>query len=127
MLSEKALYWIAVALMVVFLGNHFAIKYDRCLRVSIESSPVLAMVERALERTPGFAPQQRLTPAVEARFASIQAEVARQQAAYAFLAAERARMTAIEQIEQERVRAICPRRGVRIAIPERPVSDHGSI
>jgi hypothetical protein len=127
MASQKALYWIAVALMILFLGNHFAIKYDRCLRISIQSSPVLAMVERTLERTPDFASQQRLTPAVEAGFASMQAKMAHQQAAYAILAAERARMMAIEQIEQGRVGAICPRRGVRIAIPERPVASDGSI
>jgi len=127
MASQKALYWIALALMVLFLGNHFAIKYHRCLRVSLQSSPAVAMVERALERNPGFAPQRRLTPAVEAGFASMQAEMARQQAAYALLAAERARMMAVEQIEQGRMRAICPRRGVRVALPERPLRSDGSI
>jgi hypothetical protein len=127
MTSQKALYWIAVALMVFFLGNHFAIKYDRSLRVSIQSSPVLAIVEGALARTPGFVPQLRLTPAVEAGFASMQAEMAHQRAAYALLAAERARMMAIEQIEQERGREICPRRGVRITIPEPAVRSDGSI
>ena len=104
MASQKALYWIAVGLMVLFLGNHFAIKYDRCPWISIQSNPVLAIVERALER--GFAPQRQLTPAVEAGFASIQAELAHQQAAYALLAAERARMMAMEQIEPGRVRAL---------------------
>ena len=127
MASQKALYWMAVALMLLFLGNHFAIKYDRCLRVSFQSSPARAMVERVLERTSGFAPQRRLTPAVEAGFASMQTQMARQQAAYALLAAERARMMAMEQIEQGRMRAICPRRGVRIAMPERPVRSDGSI
>jgi len=127
MASQKALYWIAVALMVLFLGNHFAIKYDRCLRVSHQSSPAVAMVERALARTPSFAPQRRLTPAVEAGFASMQAEMARQRTAYALLAAERSRMMAMERIEQGQMRAICPRRGVRIAIPERPPRSDGSI
>jgi len=127
MASQKALYWTAVALMVLFLGNHFANKYDRCLRLSIQSSPGLAMVERTLERTPSFAPQRRLTPAIAAGFASMQAAMARQQAAYALLAAERARAMAMERIEQERMRAICPRRGVRIAIPARPLQSDGSI
>jgi hypothetical protein len=127
MVSQKALYWIAVALMVLFLANHFAIKYDRCLRVSNQSSPVLAMVERTLERTPGCAPQRLMTSPVAAGFASVQAEFAHQQATYALLEAKRARIMAMEQIEQGRMRGICPRRGVQIAIPKRPVSSDGSI
>jgi hypothetical protein len=127
MASQKALYWIAVALMVLFLGNHFAIKYDRCVRLSLQSGPVLAVVERTLERTPDCAAPQRLTPAFEAGFASMQAKMAEQQATYAILAAARARMRAMEQIEHGQVGAICPRRGVRIAVPVHPIANDGSI
>jgi hypothetical protein len=125
MVSQKALYWIAVALMILFLGNHFALKYDRCLRVSLESSPVPAMVERGLDKSHGFAARRLVTPPAAAGFASMQAEIAHQQAAYALLEAERARILAMEQIG--RVRGICPRRSVRLAIPERTVADDGTI
>jgi hypothetical protein len=125
MVSQKALYWIAVALMILFLGNHFAIKYDRCLRVSLESSPVPAMVERVLDKSPCFAVRRLVTPPAQAGLASIQAEIAHQQAAYAVLEAERARILALEQMG--RVQGICPRRGVRIAIHQHPVADDGTI
>ena len=125
MVSQKALYWIAVALMVLFLGHHFTLKYDRCLRLSLESSPVPAMVERVLDQSPCFAARRLVVPPAEAGFASMQAEIARQQAGYALLEAERARILAMEQLG--RVRGICPRQAVRIAIPERPVRDDGTI
>jgi hypothetical protein len=126
MASQRALYWIAVALMALFLGNHFAIKYDRCLRVAIQSSPV-RVVEQALAKTPDLAPARRMTSPVAAGFASMQAELAHQQAAYAILEAKRARIMAMEEIGQRQMRGICPRHGIRIAIPERPARTDGTI
>jgi hypothetical protein len=125
MVSQKALYWIAVALMALFLGHHFAVKYDRCLRTSLESSPAPAMVERVLDKSPCFPARRLVVPPAEAGFASLEAEIARQQAGFAHLEAERARILAMEQMG--RVRGICPRPSVRIAIRQHPVADDGTI
>ena len=118
MASERALYWMAVGLMAVLLGNHFAAKYQSCLRDSI------AMV---LERTPSLGSSELLTTPVEARLASLQANFAHQRAACALVEAERARVMAMEQIEAGRVRGTCPRQNVRIVIPEPPVPSDGRI
>ncbi len=116
MVFQRALYWIAVGLMLPLLGNHFAMKYDLCPRASAEASHVLAMVQHVLGRGQSFAPLP-----VEARLASMQAEIVRRQAACVRIEAARARIMALEQIES--VRGICPHQRVKI----RPVPSEGRI
>jgi hypothetical protein len=120
MVSQRALYWIAVGLMVPLLGSHFALKYDRR---PIEAGHVLAMAQRVLGRAQSFDP----VPPVETRFASMQAKIAQRQAACARMEATRARMMALEQIESERVHGICPRPRIRIRTLEQPLASEGNI
>jgi hypothetical protein len=121
MASERAMYWMAVGLMALLLGNHFAAKYNRCLRGSI------AGAQDVLERTPNLVPPERFRAPVAAQLASMQAKIAHQRAAYASLQAQRAQMMAIEQMEVGRLRGIFPREPVKIRIPEPPAPIDGSI
>ncbi|HXW92825.1 MAG TPA: hypothetical protein VEK33_19915 [Terriglobales bacterium] len=126
MVSERALYWIAVGLMAGLLGNHFANPYARSLRAANQGS-ALALVQRVVERAASFAPLGPGRSLLATRFASLQAQLAHQQAACARLEAERARTMAIEQIESGRVRGICPRPRVRITAPEPSLPREGTI
>ena len=118
MASERATYWMAVGLMALLLGNHFAAKYDRCLRESIAG---------VLERTPNLAPPDLFAAPVAAQLASMQAKIAQERAACAFVQSQRAQMMAMEQMEAVRLRGICPRPHVKIRIPEPPAPIEGSI
>jgi hypothetical protein len=118
MASERAMYWMAVGLTALVLGNHFAAKYDRCWRVSIAG---------VLERTPNLAPAEIFTAPVAAELASIHAKVAQERAACAFVQAQRAQVMVMEQMEAGRLRGLCPRQHVKIRIPEPPAPIEGSI
>jgi hypothetical protein len=118
MASERVMYWMAVGLMALLLGNHFAAKYDRCLRESIAG---------VLERTPNLPPPEIFTAPVAAQLASMQAKIAQERAACALVQAQRAQMMAMEQMEAVRPRGICPRQHVKIRIPEPPPPIEGSI
>jgi hypothetical protein len=112
MASERAMYWMAVGLMGVLLGNHFIAKHDRCLR------DARAGAQSILERARNLAPPELLPVPFEAQLASMRAKLADQRAAFAVLQGQRAQMLAMEQIEAGRVHGICPRQHVRIRIPE---------
>ncbi len=117
MASEKTLYWLAVALMALLVGNHFANKYEgSCL-----ADRAAAVVERLSGNATElfslgqsmFAGSSRMVPEVamarvQGRFASMQAGIARQQAACARLQAQQARIMALQQMSQ--IRVICPAR-----------------
>ena len=118
MASERAIYWIAVGLMALLLGNHFTAKYDRCLRESIAG---------VLERTPSPPPPEIFPAPVAAQLASMQAKIAQERAACALGQAQRVQMLAMEQMEAVRVRGICPRPQVKIRIAEPPAPIEGSI
>jgi len=121
MASERAMYWMAVGLMAVLLGNHFSAKYDRCLRDS------LAGAQRVFGRTHNLAPPELVAVPVEAQLAAMQAKIVHQRAQCAFIQAQRAQVMAMEQIEAARVHGICPRPHVRIRVPETPVPTAGNI
>jgi len=118
MASERAMYWIAVGLMVLVLGDQFAAKYDRCLRESIAG---------VLERTSTLASPDLFTAPVAAQLASMQAKIAQERAACAFVQAQRAQMMAREQIRADEVHGICPRQHLRIRVSETPVPTEGKI
>jgi hypothetical protein len=102
MASEKTFYWLAVAIMTVLLGNHFAAKYQRpCLadramaavqQLSSSATEFLAMGQNAFAGSPRLVMPELAMARVQGRFASMQADIARQQAACARLEAQRARM-----------------------------------
>ena len=131
MASEKTIYWMAVALMAVSLGNHFTNKYESgCLadwamatvqRLSAEANHFLAMGQVAFSATPRFSAPQATLARVQSGFASMQADIARQQAACARLEAQHARMIALEQMRNMRV--LCPRQRVGASVLQAHAAD----
>jgi len=126
MTSEKATYWMAVGVLVLAVGNHFATKLDgkfladrtvaAVQRLSSQADHAVAMAEFMLGRTAMPVVQAQVSIArVQARLASVQTVMARQEAACARLQGERARMLALEELQ--RVRVVCPRQTVRVEIP----------
>jgi hypothetical protein len=134
MATERTLYWTAVAVLALFLGNHFPNKFDgRCLadramaavqQLSGEATHVVAMEQAVLGGASRFAGPEVAVARVQSQFASMQAGIARQQAVCARLEAERARMVALREMQQMRVRVVCPRQGVRVEIPRTPAVFH---
>jgi hypothetical protein len=131
MVSEKALYWMAVGVMAFSLGNHFASRYDgKCLadrsleavqELSGQASHFVAMAGAMLGRAPlprGLTETQ--VAGIQARLASVDTVMARQQAACARLEVERARMVASQQLRQMRLEVVCPRQTLKVNVP-RPV------
>jgi hypothetical protein len=134
MASERTIYWMAVAVLALFAGNHFANKYDgSCLadramatvqRLSGEATHFAARAQSMFSGESRFAAPELAMARVQGQFASMQAGIARQQAACARLEAQRARMMALEQIQHVRVRVACPRQSVRVEIPQSPAIVH---
>ena len=130
MASEKALYWMAVGLVTLVMGNHFAAKMSgTCLsyrsraavaRFSAEGSRLLAMAQVALDRNATrFDRAEAATAATETHMAAMQATLVRTQAAYARVETRRAQMMLEQQVQQVRLPVICPRPEVHIAVPAR--------
>jgi len=129
MVSEKTLYWAAVGLMVLVLGNHFAKRYEGCLseissvttqQLADGAGHVLAMAQIALGRTPSFSGSEFAMARVQGRMASLQAVVARQQAACARVEARRAQMTVMRQFENMQIGVTCPRQRLQVVVPAIP-------
>jgi hypothetical protein len=126
MISEKAMYWAAVGLMMLVLGSHFAEKYDRCLSematmtaqtVSSSAGRLLALTQARLGMTTGFAGPELAMARVQGRMAAIEAVVARQQAACARMEAQRARIMVMQQMPEMNLERICPRQHLQIEAP----------
>jgi hypothetical protein len=134
MASERIIYWVAVAVLALFVGNHFANEYeggciaDRAMatvqQLSGEAMHFVAMAQTMLGSTPRFAGPEVAAAQVQSQFASMQAGIAQQQAACARLEAQRARMMALEQIQHMRVRVVCPRQRLSVQIPQPAASVH---
>ena len=126
MASEKAVYWVAVAVMAISLSNHFANKYESgCVaeraistvqRLSAEAGHFLAMGQVAFGAAPRFTTPGVAVARVQGRFASMQAGIARQQAACARLQAQQARLMALQ--EMQHIRVFCPRQHIAVEIPQ---------
>ena len=123
MVFEKALYWLAVALMAVFLDNHFAKNYkgncltDRAVaslqRFSAQADHLGAVAQSAFEGNSQFADSQMAMARVQTHLASMQEALARRQASCSRAQAQRVKMMALEQMQH--IRVACPRQ--RIEIP----------
>jgi hypothetical protein len=130
MASEKATYWIAVAVLAVVVGNHIASRIEgRCVsdraqavvqRLSSQASQLIAMADVMLGRTEAGLGQSDLA------MARVQGAIARQQAACARIQAERSMMV-LQQVERMRVPVVCPRQRVQVVIPQLPVPNDGTI
>lgn len=128
--SEKAWYWIAVGVLALLVSNNFAARHEgeiRCLarrslsiieQVSGPATHLMARAEMVLGRSDArFAQAQATVARAQARMASVQATIACREAAFARLQAERDRMEAMQEFSGA---VICPRRNLRIVIPEMP-------
>jgi hypothetical protein len=137
MASERAIYWMAVVVLAVFLGNHFVSKHeggcfaDRAVatvqRLSGEATHFLAMGQAMLVHGSRFASSEVAMARVQGQFASLEAGLARQEAACARDQARHARMIALQQMENARIRVICPRTNVNVKIPQMPAVHDGTI
>jgi hypothetical protein len=129
--SEKAWYWIAVAVLAVFAINNFAARHQgevRCLAsrslAAIEQNSgrlgrVIAMTELTLGRgETRFDHAQMAMDGMQVRLASAQTVLVRHEAALARVQAEHARLEAMQQLSRK---VICPRQNLRIVIPSPPV------
>lgn len=126
MASEKTVYWVAVAVLAVFLGNHFANKYESgCLanramaavqQLSGEANHFLATGQVAFGAAPRFTTPGVAMAQVQSAFASMQADMARQQAACARLQAQHARLMALQQMQH--IRVVCPRQRLNVEVPQ---------
>jgi hypothetical protein len=128
--SEKASYWIAVAVLAVFAINNFVVRHQngvRCLtgrslaaieQVSGHGTGIMEMAEMVLGRGESrFVHTQMVLGGVQTQLASAQCVLARHEAALAWVQAEHSRLLAMQQL---RSTMICPRQNVRLAIPEPP-------
>jgi hypothetical protein len=105
MASEKAIYWMAVGLVALVGGNHFAQKLDsgalaqRAMaaveRISGESGHYFAVATGASSRC---ARSEAVIARVQTRLASVQTMMARRQAACTRIEAAQARLTAMQQM-----------------------------
>jgi hypothetical protein len=122
-----------VALLAVFIGHHFANKYnggchaDRAMaavqRLSSEATHFVAMAHDLLGESSTVAVPELAMAGAQGHFASLEADVARQQDACARLEAQRARILALQQI-YPRVRVVCPRQSVSLEVPQTPTVFH---
>lgn len=131
MITEKAIYWMAVGLVTLVAGNHFMTRMDgRCLAnrtleaiEQISGGPAFAAImgntssqyERAQIR---IVQVQSRMEAAQARFASMQSRMARQDAVCARLQTEKARAIALGQLQQLRVQVAVPSRSFRVQVPQ---------
>jgi hypothetical protein len=130
MASERTTYWMAVAVLTLFVGNHFANKYDgSCVadravaavqRLSGGATRFAARAQSMFSGESRFAAPELAMARVQGQFASMEAGIARQQAACARLEAQRGRMMALEQMQNMRVRVVCPRQRLSVQIPQPP-------
>lgn len=131
MITDKALYWMAVGLVTLAAGNHFVSKIDsRCL-----SQRTMAVVERLsggpvfaaiLDNTSaqcaraqsGMVRAQVRMAAMQDRFASAQNRMASQEAAFTRLQAERGRLMALQQLQQMHLQIVAPTPNPRLSLPQ---------
>jgi hypothetical protein len=127
MISERALYWIAVSVLALFTGNHFAVRHENnvgCLasrslaaveHVAGDATRFMATAETLLSRAGSrSAPAQTTLACAQTRLASVQSMIAQHEAALARVQAERARIDAMRQLSGS---VLCPREGLRMVTP----------
>ena len=138
MITEKAIYWMAVGLVALAAGNHLVSRFDgRCLdqramavierlsggpafaaildHTSVQCARAQANMERAQAR---MAAAQVRFASMQDRFACAQNRVARQETAFARLQAEKDRFAALQEM---RLQIMAPNQNLQLAIPEIPI------
>jgi len=113
MASDKAIYWSAVVVAVLILGGQYVNKFDaQCWqgrlqaaaeRFSGHSERFLSMAEVVMGRQQTqFARAETAVARAQCKLASFENMMARQQTACARIEAQRARMAALQQMQQMR-------------------------
>lgn len=130
MVSEKAIYWVTVAVLALVVGNHFASRFEgRCIsdrsqvvveRLSSHASQLVAMAEVILGGTETNLGRSDLA------MARVQSALAHQQAACAKIQAEQSMMV-LQRVERMQVPVICPRQRVQVVIPQVPRPHEGTL
>ncbi len=127
MASEKAIYWVAVGVLALMVGDHFASKVDSsCLRdaavvsiqrLSTDASNSLALVEAALGRTSmPWVNAETSAARMQTRLASVQTMIARQESACARMEGRHARLMAMQEMRNAEMRVNSPR--LQVVIPQ---------
>ena len=127
MASQKALYWMAVGVAALFLGNSFTggrsltpCIADRAMataqRISGQAMRYAMLAQVIFGRGEvGFVQAQTATAAAQTRLAVVQTAMAHREAALARVQAERIRVLANRRI------VACPRQSLVINLPEVPM------
>ena len=128
MVSDKALYWIAVGVLALVAGNSLMTRHDDWVNCIGDES--LQVAQRVTDRVmamvrPGgtlfdgtndrFARSEYAVARVQSRIASVQARVARKQADLARLQAEKVRTFDFTTVKRT---VKCPRREVTVEVPD---------
>ena len=127
MAFEKAGYWIAVGVLVLFVSNHLAVRHQN--DVHRLASRSLAAAEQVVGAANFMAMAQTIRGRGETRFAqtqttlacgqtrlvSLQTVMAQREASLARLQAERAGMVSMHDL---RVPVICPRQHLRMGVQQ---------
>jgi hypothetical protein len=126
MVSEKALYWMSVALLAVGVTNHFALQGDVAPEIAARTS---AFAERVLDRGAEYATYAGLTlsqhsrcpsarPVVattQIRLARLQSTLACERAGFGKLQAEKAQLLALRQMKMAKVKIHM--QNIRVNVP----------
>ena len=128
MSSEKTVYWTAVAIMALFVGNHFASKYqstclaDRAMaavqQVGAEATHFAAVAQATSSGIPSFTGPEEALAKVQGQLAYVQSGIARRQVACARQQAQLARTIALEQVQHLRI--VCPRQSITVNLSRIP-------
>lgn len=128
MASQKALYWMAVGVLALVVGNNLVSKFDHsCLaykvraaaeRMSAKADRLVAMTDVMMGRTSTqFDRAQIAMEMAQVRMASVQTQFAQQQAACARLEGARARMMVRQQLQLMELPMVVSRPHVQLVIP----------
>ena len=127
--SEKALYWIAVGVLGLFVSNHFAARHEdevRCFatrslaaiqQVSGQATHFMAMAEMMIGPGETGLGSEAMLARAQTRLASVQCVIASHEAGFAMVQAEQARMAAMEELDRA---VICPRQSLRSVVAQMP-------
>ena len=138
MITEKAIYWMAVGLVALLAGNHFVSRFDgRCLGTRtmaaferLSGGPAFAYIvdntsakcaraqTNMMRAQTRWAAAQTRFASTQTHFASLQNRMAREESLCARLEAEKAQREALEQLRQVQVHVIAPNQNFRVQIPE---------
>jgi hypothetical protein len=128
MISAKMSYWMAVGVLVLFVGNHFASRYENEARrvasrsiaaaeqLSGQTTRLMATVEFMLGgNETHLVRAQSALERTQTRLASMETVLASHEAALAKVQADREELMDLQQL---RGTIVCPRQNLRVTMPQ---------